>query len=339
MSSTRPDHIFKPSTSAYPYIRLLYENIDCHLPKEPVDWNRVGPHVVPDDEFDHRPRQTAARVDAKLMATMAAMSDQTFETLCSVLKPRIYGEIITSRTSLADLAQRRYSDFSNDANPASLDQVMTHLFLDARANRYVEWARLADLYNESPDDQKEALHRHFTDGHNRDIGFLFKVKAPEFDLPEAFNKPLQTKAGVNKTQALDVVTGKWLREDFVTHQFEIHAIDSHNRDILLATAPTLELAIARGINGAINFNGKLLRTTLSLHGRFVAQGEVQFTSGSHPHIKDKDPRITWTHVEPRTTSYEGRIDKAEFLKTLYATEAALGIQWSKVTRLEDELGL
>ena len=339
MPSERPARIATPSVDAYPYIRLLYENIDCHIPKEPVDWDRVGPHVVKDFDFDYSRQQTASKIDAALMAPLAAMSDQTFEALCSVLKPRMYGEIITSRNSLADLAQRRYSDLSTDENPASLDQVMTHLFLTAWANRYVEWARLAELYNDSPDDQKEALHRYFTEGRNRDLGFMFRVKTPEFDLPASFDKPLQTKAGNDQTQAFDLVTGKWLREDFVMNQFEVHGIDSHNRDILIATAPTLELAIARGINGAINFNGKLLRMTLTLHGRFVAEGEVEFTSGSHPHIKDKDPRITWTHVEPRTTSDEGRIDKNEFLKTLYATESALGIQWSKVSKLEDELGL
>jgi hypothetical protein len=339
MSSNRPDHIVVPSLSAYPYIRLLYENIDCHIPKEPVDWDRVGPHVVKDFDFDYSTQLDPAKIDAALMAPLAAMSDVTFETLCSVLKPRIYSAHINNRDSLANMAQSRYDEFCDEENPVSLDQVMTYLFLTARSSRHVEWARLAELYNESSDDQKEAIHRHFTDGRNRDIGFLFRVKTPEFDLPSGFEKPLKIKDEDGQAQAFDVITGKWLREDFVTNQFEVHAFDLNNRDILIATAPTLELAIARSIKGAINFNGKLYRANLCLHGRFVAQGEIQYTSGSHPHVNDKKPRITWTHVEPSTTPDEGRIEKDHFFKTLYATEAVLGMQWSKVAKLEDELGM
>lgn len=339
MPLTHPVHIATPSVSAYPYIRLLYENIDCHIPKEPMDWNRVGPHVVQDDDFNYSKQQEPSKIDNELMAPLAAMSDETFEALCSVLRPRIYSDVITNRNSLANMAQLRYSEFYDDANPVSLDQVMTHLFLNARSSRYVEWARLAELYNRSPDDQQEALYRFFTDCQNRDLGFLFRLKAPEFDLPATFDKPLQTRVENGEKQVFDVAAGEWLMEGVVMNQFEVHAIDFQNRDILIATAPTLELAIARGINGVIGFSGTLFSTSISQNGRFVASGDIEFTSGEHPRLKDKDPRITWTHTDQRPSKNEGGITKTEFIKTLYDTEAALGMQWSKVSQLEDELGL
>jgi hypothetical protein len=335
MSSTRPDRIATPSISAYPYIRLLYENIECYRPGDPWDWDRVGPHVVEDEDFDYFKQQTPSKIDSALMTPLVAMSDTTFEALCKVLKPKFGGEIITSRNSLADLAQRQYGTM----NDASLDQVMAYLFLTARANRYVEWARLADLYNESPDDQQEALFRHFTVGRNRDIGKLLAVQAPVYDLPSAFDQPLQTRAGNDQTQAFDVAAGKWLREDFVMNQFEVYGTDSFFRELLMATAPTLELAIARSIKGTMNYKGKLSRISIAQHGRYLAAGDIEFTSGIHPHVKDKDPRIKWTHTDLRPEKNEGGITKREFLKTLYATESAMGMQWSKVARLEDELGL
>jgi hypothetical protein len=339
MPLTHPVHIATPGISAYPYIRLLYENIDCHMPKEPLNWDRVGPHVIQDDEFNYSKQHVPSKIDNALMAPLAAMSDDTFEALCSALRLRAFGEPITSRSSLADLTQRHFNALTGADHTASLDQVMTHLFLNARISRHIEWAHLAELYNRSSDDQQEALHRYFTDCLNRDLGFLFRIKAPQFDLPAAFDKPLQARIENGEKQLFDVAAGKWLREAVVMHQFEVNAIDSHNRDILIATAPTLELAIARGITGVIDFKGKLFSASIAQNGRFVASGNIEFTSGDHPRIKDKDPRVTWIHSDQRPSKNEGGFTKADFTKTLYDTEAAMGMQWSKVAKLEDELGL
>jgi hypothetical protein len=339
MSSTSPNHITPPSVEAYPYIRLLYENLDCHHPDEHKDSERVGPHVVADIDFDDSNQNGPHKIDTTIMAPLAAMTGETFEALCSVLKPKFQNEIITSRDNLADMARREYGNITEASHPASTDQVMSYLLLSARVNRYVEWARLADLYNASTDDQQEALYQYFSIVKNRDLAILLATQAPAIDLPPAFDKPLQTRIENGEKQAFDVAKDRWLREDFVINQFEVYGVDSYHRDLLISTAPTLELAIARAIQGAINFKGTLAHISLAQLGQFVATGEVKFTSGNHPHVKDKDPRITWRHADLRPKNDQGGITKTEFLKTLYATEEALGMQWSKVSRLEDELGL
>lgn len=339
MSSTRPTYIQPPSAEAYPYIRLLYENLDCHHPTEQLNWERVGPHVVADIDFDDSNQNGPHKIDTAIMAPLAAMTDVTLEALCSVLRPKFQNEIITSRKNLADMARRQYGNLTETSHPASADQVMSYLLLAAQANRYVEWARLAELYNTSADDQKEALYHYFTVVKNRDIAILLATKAPAIDLPPAFDKPLQTRVENGGKQAFDVATGRWVREDFAINQFEVYGVDSYHRDLLISTAPTLELAIARAIQGSIDFKGTLMNISLAQLGQFVAMGEVKFTSGSHPHVKDKDPRITWRHADLRPKNDQGGITKKEFLKSLFATEAALGMQWSKVSTLEDQLGL
>jgi hypothetical protein len=331
----RPDLLPIPSIDAYPYIRIVFENIDCAIPGEPPDATREGPHVVRDEEYFYD-GATPPLFDTHLTAPIALMSDQTLEALCAAMRPAIYGEFITSRQSLEDLARRKFETImSQYQDTASPEQVQCFLLVSARTSLFTQWAKIADLYNGASDDQKQAIYRYFENCLNRDLGQLLTIQAPVFDVPASLTPSFESKKEGEQTLVFDAKSNGWIREDIFLGQFAAYATDSRHQDRLLAVAPTMELAFARATLAVRNFDGVLKQVTLTKNGNLLAQGEVAFTGGNHPHIKNQDPRITW---EPEDNERVG-ITRREVLRALFAAETAIGMEWSKVRRLEDDLGM
>lgn len=341
MHPKHPETLPVPRPEDYPFIRTVYENADCRIPGERFGASRVGPHVILDDSFDYKIK-TPSRVDATLLAPLAAMTDQTFEALCAVMLPRVNGEFITDRKSLAAMAVRHREDFirlARDTQPFSLEQLQANVLYRANSKFHVEWTELAELYNGSCDSQKEAIHKLFALTSNRNLAELLAIRAPALKLPDSLTTNFETKTENGAVSIFDVSANAWSRDYVFLSQFNVYGIDSNHQDILMATAPTLEHAFAKATLAMLNFEGTLKKIYVSQNGCIVAEGDVQFTAGNHPHIKDKDPRVNWNPCDIRPEQGSGGFDARSIYKALYNAERALGVQWSKARRLENDLGM
>lgn len=337
---TRPDSIPVPSTDHYPYIRYVFENVGCRLPGEDRDYSRVGPHIQDDVDFARKIEKPSI-ISQEMIAALDSLTDPSFEAICSVIKPRCDEELITSKSSLADVAARRFDSCAGDFNdnPGAFDQAQIFLLANSRTARYAKWADLAAIYNESESGQKDAIFRYFAVCHNRHLEQVLATTGPEYDLPESLDRSFESKTIDGELACYDTALKRWLREDVFKHQYTAFGIDSYGGDILVATGPTLELVLARCITQAeSNTPASLQKVSIVHHHDLIAQGQLKFTEGDHPFIKDRTPKLMWSYADLRPDA-PGAVSKDDFFKTLYGVEKDLGSQWSKRNRLESELGL
>lgn len=337
----RPDSIPVPSADQYLNIRYLFENIDCRLPGEERDVSRLGPHIEDEVVFASK-IEKPSMVSTSMIASLNALTDQSFEAICAVLRPRINNEVITSKNSLADMAARSLDSLADEFQgiSGSLDQAQCFLLSGSRPTHYAKWGQLANLYNESDAGQKEAIFRYFAACHNRDLGLLLTTPAFNYVLPASLKRDFESKTIDGDVAMYDQASERWLREDVFKHQYVAFGIDSHGDDLIVATAPTLELVLARCIFETEFRTPSSLRKVNVVHHRdLIANGELQYTEGDHPFFKDRCPKLNWSYADLRAPGDTGAISKDSFFKTLYSVEKNLDSQWSKQNRLESELGM
>lgn len=383
MTSTRPSYIDPPSIEAYPYIKLLFLHINIGVPTDTeashAEWFCVGT----DDLYEKSLFETPADVTSNIMAPLAALSDETFAALCREIRPELFGTTILYKQDLSVLAAREFHRYANNKHEFSLDQLQCYMMFHALPNTDVQWAKIAELYNRSNEQQQEALVQFFTLNRNRNLVQLLTMPAPNLALPSSLDKTFNSKIEDGDTYLFSEEKNTWLREDIFMTQFSVHLKDIEGTHSILASAPTIDLALAKSIAYVTNsYDTALSIVEIIGAGKQLAQGRVIFTGhDKRSGIQNLTmPKIMWDleHAGEYTGTWQKRVrqldveiaskdadkeadlrqqlvdkrdeiqrmidDKrgipaATFKNILYATEAAFGLQWSKVSSLEDDLGL
>lgn len=341
MTTIRPTHITPPSMEAYPYIRMLYENIDCKVPGEHDQQARVGKYLVSDQNDFDKIYEGYSGMGASQIGAFGALSDETFSALCAGLKPRIGPTEINSKADVAMLAADVFENLDED-EPATLEQVQANLFETLNFGKNTQWGKLAEVYNASSDDQQQAIIQFFSVLQNRNIVEILATKAPEYESLPTLEEAFETKTfPTGEVGVFDTLADRWIREDVFINKFQVLAVETNYQDTIIASAPTLALALARAIRAVDTLGTKAPRKVdITSYGHYIAVGEIEFTAGTHPKVKDSDPRVNWKHWDKRPSKNEkGGHSTVEFKRILYKAEAALGIQRSKVADLENDLGL
>ena len=346
MTTTRPTYLAPPSLEAYPFIDILFHRLDVFIKHEYNE--KAFEQAYSDKSFTSSFFTPPIEVIPYRFEPLMAMTDQTFERLCDILKPfNSYGETYRTKEELAALAGgSKQSDDSAGHNAAMRQTAVLHY---STMGSNIHWGSLANLYNESTHDQQEAISNFFMRVRNRCLEDLMNVPGPTFTLPASLDEVFESKVEQGERLVFSTSRQKWLREDLFHNRYRVEGFNSsRNQLFLLSTAPTLAQAIAKLSIFTQGINPTSLNMSefgVYLDGNYVADGMFKRDIGKRPQPFLKALKapvsLQWNlnddvwDEEPESP----RISRAEFTKILFATEKALGLQWSKVRMLEDELGM
>lgn len=346
MTTTRPTYLAPPSLEAYPFIDILFHRLDIFIKHE---YNEKDfEQAYSDKKFTGAFFTPPIEVIPYRLEPLMVMTDQTFERLCDILEPfDSYGQAYRTKEELAALAGGPKTSDDSAGHQAAMRQTAVLHYSTLSSN--IHWGSLANLYNESTNDQQEAISNFFIRVRNRCLEDLMKIPGPTFELPSSLHKEFPSKVEQGERLLYSESRQKWLREDLLHNRYRVEGFNSsRNQLFLLATAPTLAQAIAKLslFTKAIHAPSfRIGEFGIYLDGNYVADGMFKREIGRTPQqflTAMKEPvKIQWNlnddvwDEEPESQ----RISRADFTKLLFATEKALGLQWSKVRKLEDELGL
>jgi hypothetical protein len=348
MTDTRPNHLAPPSLDAYPFIDILFHRLDVFI-KHAYNEEHFDPRYS-DKAFANAYFTSPLEVIPYRIEPLLAMTDQTFERLCDILEPiDSDGQAYRTKAELAaSIAGIEHPEDTDGHHAAMLQTAVLH---HSTLSSNIHWGRLAALYNESTLDQQEAISGFFTRVRNRSLEDLMMVPPPTFALPASLHEDFEAKVEQDMRYLFCSTRQKWLREDLHHNRYRVEGFNAAKGQIfLLATAPTLAQAIAKLSIYTQSIKPQSFNMSefcVLLDGKYVAGGEFKRELGKNPQpfvsALKRTVNIRWNleddvwDVEP--DEYLPRITKADFTKLLFATEKALGLQWSKVRKLEDELGL
>ena len=317
-----PSKIDVPALSDLPFIRIKYERLLLGKSADlPVD---------DDHDFEHNFFYNPASVAYEQAVSLQLLSDKTFAGLCQAMEPKFYDKPFRDKASLEAITLDQFdsmNEFEEDNGHAVFEQVMSYILFKSRVSRDVRWDKIAELYNASEESQQRALAFYFDKCENRDLLDMLSTKAPATSYQSEPLDEFQSKTEGADTFFLEPADNRWVREDRFANQFEAHALDGENNMILIGTGPSLKSALGKAISYVRDNEDDNLRSVSIVNSRVqIAEGRVTLSTGSNP-----SPMVNW----PVTGGTAGE----NFSTALYAVEKSLGLYWSKVRRLEDELGL
>jgi hypothetical protein len=285
---------------------------------------------------------------------LECLNPENFQTLLSLFKPTVLGQVILSHEHLNQITHEhleQYSDFN-------FEQLKTFLLIGAECEKVVDWRKIARLYNESPDDQKQAISAFFDAfrHHLDDLDDLMERGVFDWNIPAPL-LVLETKEIDGEQFVLCPIAKDWVPDHLFHRQFKISHTDSYVTDHLFAYAGTLEQAIAKATESAILRNGPEIdsmgkprklsqielnkyKLTTSIYAEIGTSSELVAAAELFRGIKvmpdstmEKDCKLLWG--QNKSTLFRDR----EFRSALYKVEKLYGLQWSKVNDLDDALGL
>lgn len=366
MATDRYDPLKIPNLHDYPFISGVFS---CKIFGFT---NAQGQSVNLDATRIQRLKDTVFKspghVKEKQLAPMKAMTNQTFESFFGLLKPSINSKSIRSKADLESLSAIEHSHHTLNDEPFTLDQMASYLLFGAKLSPNIQWAKVAKLINECEPDQKEAIHKYVEEYKNCNLRWPFRLNPKIIELPESLQERFESKVQDCDTYLYSESLQKWLRDDRFHHQYQVEFMTKIGfKRTLAATAPTLSQAIAKAsvfvLEGGYEYEFSHCR--IRQNGLPVADANVLLRNREDDKLIDRakcpkkliwqtehlgfkqdyiknviirDGGATQSQVNSMLKNYTPITEKA-FIKTLYAVEKALGLQWNKVARLEDALGL
>lgn len=340
----RPAQLTPPLLSAYQYINfMLYDarefgasvTIPYGIPES--EW------TFDDEKYAKEHFSEASSVKPEHMATLAAMSDSTFEAIIGTFGYYINGVSIKTKNDLALAAVSEDPDIDEDdwvpcIKGASLEQVQAYLLYLNNGSISPEWMQVASLYNGSEPDQQEAIYQFFRLNLNRSLEDLMAMTGPE-PLPANLVPALETKVIKGKPCTFDELKGKFVKDSDMIFNFTVTGFARPNGgdEYPIATAKTLEEAVAYATRYALDVSTKpMYRVTIMYQVNSIASADVNGKYNSY--IGEFQPVLP-IKLQWNTDKTFAPITKERLEKALFAAEKVMGVSWSKANKLEDELGL
>lgn len=384
MPTNRPDSLTVPSLEAYPFINAVHFHHDVMFKHNVLQQDWI-PSSKQDEEFQTLYFDCPAYVSDPQVAAVQALSDETFARLLKILEITTFGVKIETKQDLEKVTASNLGRFHAEDEPFTIDQLQTYILAGALTTNDIHWAKIAELYNGSEPDQKEAIHQYFLQCQNRNLSDLMDIPALEITLPESLQETFQSKEVDGQTFLYNDSKQQWVREDIFSRQFTVSGFHRTTKThSLLASAPTLRLAIAKATVYTEKARGGMASDLVVLReqGKYLAQGEMKFRDKHEDdcdimellvapqklkwnfeqlgqdlgHLKIKQESLreeirrchddnTVSQLKEQLNELElklGRtaeVSDVEFTKLVFAVEKTLGLQWNRVSKLEDALGL
>ena len=330
-----PVKLERPTLNAIPYINYIFHD-------QRIDGIR---HIIPhaftrdawdfDDEcFDKALFASAESVGAEQVAALAAMTDDTFQSLVGGFRASVNDCLIRHRADLV-LA----SSFSHDEHPGATDeQIQAYLLQGARHSFEIHWGHVADLYNVSTPDQQQSICDFFDNFLNRQLPELMKTKGPG-PLPETLLPIVRSRDIGGEILVRCHTIGDWVREDVLSGRFSVDGklMSSSGEYHLLAFGSSLAEAIAQATAYAqtLSADSELYSIQIVLNDvtlssiRLISAGTDRALPGKHR----LPVRLDWSDSASKDVSNE------DFRKAAIKAEKHFGVRWSLVKKLEDDLGM
>lgn len=337
-----PDHLTAPPLNCHPFINLIYrDKVSSKTKTFIAEYGFPVPKLMVDDNKFHNDHfRSADLVTTEHFAPIESMSDHTFVRLIGHFNLTIDNIQIKTKGDLLDAVAKHIDIeephlFVDPRHLASPAQISAWLLNTHASEASIHWGVVADLYNESERDQQEAIIQFFSKCLNRSLEDLLATHGPA-KLPEDMQANLETKIVDGMPYAL-TEDGEWIREDLSSNLYTVNGYRSNPRDntYVIAGAATFEEAVAYASNYVLNMKAKDTIKFVAIfrgdeevcHGELIGMGPPHENSFYH----SLPARIGWDLDTPM------KKDKLEGL--LIKAEKKMGLQWSKVQKLEDELGL
>ena len=340
---SQPERIERPSLAAFHFISMVFRESPGYA-SGIAHQQQNNPYRFEDFDFSHNHFYCAKEVGLAQMAPLAAMSDETVTGLFSIIGVIIRETLIETKADLAKIAIQEIEEPDDEYNieDSSLDQLQSFLLHHAKHDMNPHWIELAEFYNTLAQDQQHAVSQFFTNCLNRPLDVLLAVPGPEQQLPAVITQDLETHTQDGKHYAFCEIDQHWFRDADLNDKFEVTGISQFlavDRRLRIATASTLKEAVARASLYVQNIdsNDVIRKVEIKYMGKVLAVAGIQskdMWSKPIPHI-ELPAKLNWDRENAGTD----KITSQQFFKTLLETEKLLGLQWSKVQKLEDELGL
>jgi hypothetical protein len=372
MTSSRPARLNPPSLEAYPFIDVMFRSLLLGIAHTPFD---VSNRCYLDNVYSQNYFPLEG-ISVEQMAPLQAMTEATLDRLLYVLKPKIWSEIIDTKAALDQKALQAYDShidsIGDRIDASSLEQMVSYQMYKAVLTEPVHWGQMVDLYNNSAPDQQEALHQFFLKNFNRQLDVILATPAHDLTLPESLRKTFDTKIDNGETFFYSEVEQQWLNEAALQQVYSVTVKNrgSANPELLVATAPTVDQAIAfatlftQGVRSESTVN----RITIRHNTDDIAYSDIVPANDQYKLVWDfKDVGAHTGHEETIRDNLVTQIENCSpklreglqqqhrelcrrihsrssdtpetFTKAVLSVERALGVQWSKVLMLEDALGL
>lgn len=348
MTPKRPDTLPVPKPEAHAFITIADSRQHVHL-KHYAD-DREWPNEAGDRDFFSENFDKPASVTLEAVASITAMTDSTFEQLCRQIGPRSYGNVISNKQDLECLAARHSGKPTSLENAFTLDQMQAYIMGTALYEEDIPWNQVARLYNESEPSQQQAIHGFFVHCKNRTLSVLMAIEAPKIDLPEEFSLSFESRVADGVTEIYSEEAGAWIRDDLFHQRYHVEAYHNNTtRHFLLSTAPTLEIAMAKATAYAIKARGSSTSDLMLISRGDDYLAKAGFNSAANTNDLDimeilmAPQKLIWD-FDWNGANQDGDftspiIPRKQLSSLIHKVEKSLGVQWTKVSRLENELGI
>lgn len=339
----RPETLTAPALCSYPFVNLLYSPPDKNIStiifayqNSLVGWHGDD-HAFRSAHFAH-PYQVRADVPT----LVDALSDHTFENLIGKAELTINDVEIRTKVDLISAACNTRPEWDvcfNREGKATMEQLCAYLLYDHSSHLSIHWGQAVSLYNDSEPDQKDAILAFFEKFLNRPLETMLSVRFPE-PLPENIAPALEQKSIDGTRYVLPTVGDDWVREDQALNRFTVNGYRDRGRrkTYMIAGAATIDEAIAYATRYALEIQAKdsIQLIAIDYLGEEICSARIV---GMGP-----KPAGTWDHALPVRLEWNLEqlstfIGKDDLQAKLVQTEGKMNVRWSKVRRLEDELGL
>lgn len=346
---SRPITLNAPALNAYPFINLMYEDMRTFDTKFLIASGIIYPAekwTFNDKEFRANHFSSADLVTADHFAPLEAMTDSTFEKLIGSFDLTIADIEIKSRSDLLTAVTKQVTNAVHDRrfHQPSPQQMSTWLLNDHARQASIHWGHVVRLYNESMPDQQEAILRFFEKCLNRSLEDLLSMPGP-LAIDASVEPSMDTKDVDGITHVFPEKENEWIREDRAYNLFTVFGYRGPKQPnafsentYMIAGARTFEEAVAYATRYTQDIEEKdsIWRIAIDYVGVEVCSGKVVGTGPQNPNklYHSLPAKLDW---EPSKGS--PLMSPSTLESTLIRTEQKLGVQWSKVKKLEKELGL
>lgn len=295
-----------------------------------------------------------------LVETIKAVETNTLTSLLTALRPSVNKSLILSGKDLEIAAQNNGSSYreyfvdEGDYDDFTDEQLQVWLLKSCAYPKDIDWRVVVSLYNDSSTDQQQAIDNFFWEFRRLSLDSLTNAGGWMLNVPESLYSN-DTHSVDGKEQVFCKVAGEWMPDDKFHTQFFVTSKDGLTNTIdKVGYAGTIEQAIAKATlftqshNGFIRdpITGKpkvlspeaVARVTGTVSIRFgdvlVAEAELIRRVEKDPDLGTaQDCKLAWGDRKA------GPISERQFRKALWSTEKLIGVQWSKVHHLENDLGM
>lgn len=258
-----------------------------------------------------------------------------------------------------------------------LDQLQSYLFFATEISRNIHWGNFVNFFNTSSVEQQQVIEQYFSIYHGQALDTLLAHAVMQIEVPEILQEVYESREHAGNTYHFSKDMGKWLREDRFHQQYRVDVtMQGSSFSFIRASAPTLKMAIAKATCIALDFDENLVMGRVEILQGGVPVMHAEMVYSERAPAADVSCKLRWdfenigpdkTHLknnqrysELSANDYKGEAKKdmqehaaklkalieakppfpAHVLqKTVLDVERKLKLQWSKVYRLEDDLGL